>query len=110
MSLVHEIDYGTPVSRTEETVALTIDGHTVTVPAGTSIMRAAVEAGIQVPKLCATDMLEPFGSCRLCLVEIEGRKGYPASCTTPAEPGRPMQLAADMNNMHLIDPDSGKVL
>jgi hypothetical protein len=43
------------------------------------------DAGIQVPKLCATDSLEPFGSCRLCLVEIEGRKGFPASCTTPAE-------------------------
>ena len=59
----------------------------VTVPAGTSVMRAAVDAGIQVPKLCATDSLEPFGSCRLCLVEIDGRKGYPASCTTPAEAG-----------------------
>jgi len=50
-------------------------------------MRAAVEAGVNVPKLCATDSLEPFGSCRLCLVEIEGRRGYPASCTTPCEPG-----------------------
>ena len=87
MSLVHEIDYGTPVSRTEETVALTIDGHTVTVPAGTSIMRAAVEAGIQVPKLCATDSIEAFGSCRLCLVEVAGRAGTPASCTTPVAAG-----------------------
>ena len=50
-------------------------------------MRAAMDAGIQVPKLCATDSLEPFGSCRLCLVEIEGRKGTPSSCTTPAEAG-----------------------
>ncbi|HPL79528.1 MAG TPA: formate dehydrogenase subunit alpha, partial [Burkholderiaceae bacterium] len=57
------------------------------VPAGTSVMRAAVDAGVNVPKLCATDSLEPFGSCRLCLVEIEGRRGYPASCTTPCEPG-----------------------
>jgi ferredoxin len=57
------------------------------VPKGTSLMRAAIDAGIQVPKLCATDSLEPFGSCRLCLVEIEGRKGFPASCTTPAEAG-----------------------
>ena len=68
-------------------VTLEIDGDQVTVPAGTSLMRAAVDAGIQVPKLCATDSLEPFGSCRLCLVEIEGRKGYPASCTTPVEAG-----------------------
>jgi len=81
MSLVHEIDYGTPRSRAEKTVTLTIDGHAVTVPEGTSIMRAAMEMGTQIPKLCATDMVEAFGSCRLCLVEIEGRAGTPASCT-----------------------------
>lgn len=68
-------------------VALHIDGQAVQVPAGTSLLRAALSAGIAVPKLCATDSLEPFGSCRLCLVEIEGRRGYPASCTTPAEAG-----------------------
>jgi len=82
-----EIDHGTPPSASTELVTLEIDGAPVTVPRGTSLMRAAVDAGIQVPKLCATDSLEPFGSCRLCLVEIEGRKGYPASCTTPAEAG-----------------------
>src|SRR5215470_3091759 len=59
MSLVTEIDYGTPV------------------------LRAAMEAGTQIPKLCSTDMVESFGSCRLCLVEIDGRPGTPASCTTP---------------------------
>ncbi len=84
---LHEPDYGTPASTSAETVNLHIDGYAVQVPKGTSLMRAAVDAGIQVPKLCATDMLEPFGSCRLCLVEIEGRRGYPASCTTPAENG-----------------------
>ena len=68
-------------------VTLTIDGFDVTVPEGTSIMRAAAEAGISVPKLCATDSLDAFGSCRLCLVEIEGRAGTPASCTTPVAPG-----------------------
>ena len=82
-----EIDYGTPASTSTEEVTLSIDGQSVTVAKGTSLMRAAVDAGIQVPKLCATDMLEPFGSCRLCLVEIDGRKGCPASCTTPAEAG-----------------------
>ncbi|HSV59235.1 MAG TPA: formate dehydrogenase subunit alpha [Variovorax sp.] len=82
-----ELDYGTPKRESEREVTLEIDGQQVTVPAGTSLMRAAVDAGIQVPKLCATDSLEPFGSCRLCLVEIDGRKGFPASCTTPAEPG-----------------------
>jgi formate dehydrogenase major subunit len=87
MSLIHEIDYGTPVSKSEKLVTLTIDGMTVTVPEGTSIMRAAMEVGNQIPKLCATDMIEAFGSCRLCLVEIEGRGGTPASCTTPVMDG-----------------------
>jgi formate dehydrogenase major subunit len=68
-------------------VTLDIDGQCVTVPAGTSVMRAAALSNINIPKLCATDSLEPFGSCRLCLVEIEGRRGYPASCTTPVEAG-----------------------
>ncbi|MFG1276508.1 formate dehydrogenase subunit alpha [Xanthobacter autotrophicus] len=87
MSLVHEIDYGTPASKSEKLVSLTIDGMSVTVPEGTSIMRAAMELGNQIPKLCATDMLESFGSCRLCLIEIEGRNGTPASCTTPVAEG-----------------------
>src|SRR5690242_9569815 len=87
MSLIEETDFGTPRSRSETMVTLTIDGNSVTVPEGTSIMRAAMEAGTQIPKLCATDMVDAFGSCRLCLVEIEGRAGTPASCTTPAMNG-----------------------
>ncbi|KQT60698.1 MULTISPECIES: formate dehydrogenase subunit alpha [unclassified Aureimonas] len=87
MSLIHETDYGTPKSKAEAEVTLSIDGFDVTVPEGTSIMRAAMDAGIQVPKLCATDMLESFGSCRVCVVEIEGRNGTPASCTTPVMAG-----------------------
>ncbi|HTO43257.1 MAG TPA: formate dehydrogenase subunit alpha, partial [Burkholderiales bacterium] len=87
MYSVKELDAGTPARVSERLVVLEIDGVSVTVPAGTSVMRAATEAGVRVPKLCATDMLEAFGSCRLCLVEIEGRKGYPASCTTLVEPG-----------------------
>jgi formate dehydrogenase major subunit len=88
---LNEIDYGTPKSESTELVTLTIDGVDLSVPKGTSLMRAAALAGINVPKLCATDSLEPFGSCRLCLVEIEGRKGYPSSCTTPAETGMKVQ-------------------
>ncbi len=114
MALIKEMDFGTPdrTARTREpegcgrscacaasaasvpcpshaagTVALQIDGKPISVPAGTSVMRAAAIAGTQIPKLCATDSLEPFGSCRLCLVEIEGRRGTPASCTTLAEAG-----------------------
>src|SRR6202158_4130702 len=87
MSLVQELDHGTKFVSSETMVTLTVDGHAVTVPEGTSIMRASMEAGITVPKLCATDSLESFGSCRMCLVEIEGRAGTPASCTTPVAPG-----------------------
>jgi formate dehydrogenase major subunit len=95
MSLVHEIDYGTPKSKSEKTVSLTIDGQQVTVPEGTSIMRAAMEIGTQIPKLCATDMVDAFGSCRLCLVEIEGRAGTPASCTTPVASGMVVKTQTD---------------
>ena len=84
---MNEIDYGTPAVVSDREISLDIDGIAVTVPAGTSVMRAAALAGIMIPKLCATDVLKPFGSCRLCLVEIEGRRGYPSSCTTPAEAG-----------------------
>jgi formate dehydrogenase major subunit len=81
------VDFGTPNKRSDNTVTVHIDGKPVCVPEGTSVMRAAVEAGVQVPKLCATDSLESFGSCRLCLVEIDGRRGTPASCTTPCDDG-----------------------
>ncbi len=93
-------DYGTPSAlsyidtadlekgeQALETVTGVIDGKTITVPAGTSIMRAASTLDVNIPKLCATDSIEPFGSCRLCLVSIEGRRGFPASCTTPFEAG-----------------------
>src|SRR5690606_14894507 len=88
-TLIKEKDYGTKAAHAlnNKTVTLEIDGREVTVPEGTSIMRAAADLGIMVPKLCATDSLDPFGSCRLCLVEIEGRRGTPASCTTPVAPG-----------------------
>jgi formate dehydrogenase major subunit len=90
--LFDEHDLGTPPAdrgRTPapDTVAVTIDGQQITVPEGTSVMRAAALAGVDIPKLCATDRLDPFGSCRLCLVEIDGRRGTPASCTTPVAPG-----------------------
>ncbi len=95
MPLVQEIDFGTPPSKAEKMVSLTIDGFAVSVPEGTSIMRAAMEAGVQVPKLCATDSVDAFGSCRLCLVEIQGRAGTPASCTTPVAPGLVVSTQTD---------------
>ncbi|WP_370272298.1 formate dehydrogenase subunit alpha [Pseudooceanicola nitratireducens] len=88
-------DMGTPLPKSDATVTLKVDGFDVTVPEGTSVMRAAMEAGIKIPKLCATDSVEAFGSCRLCLVEIEGRRGTPASCTTPVTPGMSVRTQSD---------------
>src|ERR1044072_867471 len=105
-------DFGTPPSDAKETVTLEIDGQAVTVPAGTSVMRAAATARTQIPKLCATDTLKAFGSCRLCLVEIEGRRGFPASCTTEVAPGmkvktqseRLARLRRGVMELYLSDP------
>src|SRR5262245_21228591 len=87
MQAITATDKGTPARESGKIVSLEINGVPVSVPEGSSVMLAAATAGMQCPKLCATVNLEPFGSCRLCLVEIEGRRGYPASCTTPVEPG-----------------------
>ena len=90
--LFDEHDLGTPPADRSripapDTIEVVVDGESVTVPEGTSVMRAAALAGVDIPKLCATDRLNPFGSCRLCIVEIDGRKGTPASCTTPVAQG-----------------------
>jgi formate dehydrogenase major subunit len=95
MNKVRQADLGTPASHSGETVKIEIDGLPTTVKAGSSILRAARESGVDIPKLCATDSLQPFGSCRMCLVEVEGRKGYPASCTTPVEAGMKIRTQTD---------------
>ncbi|MGV8916285.1 MAG: formate dehydrogenase subunit alpha [Pseudomonas sp.] len=82
-----DIDLGTPARQSEVQITLNIDGRSISVPQGTSVMRAAALLGTTIPKLCATDSLEAFGSCRMCLVEIDGMRGYPASCTTPVSEG-----------------------
>ncbi len=95
MNSTHETDLGTPPSVLEEQVEIEIDGQLVSVRAGSTILRAAREIGIDIPKLCATDSLKPFGSCRLCLVQIENRKGYPASCTTLVENGMQIRTQSE---------------
>jgi len=90
-----QADYGTPKSTSTTMVTLSIDGVSVTVPEGTSVMRAAAESGVKIPRLCATDQLKSFGSCRVCLVEIEGRRGFPASCTTNVEAGMEVKTQSD---------------
>src|SRR5687767_4240773 len=87
MGFERQADFGTPEVKSQEMVSLTIDGRAVTVPAGTSVMRAAAEVGGDIPRLCATDNMAAYGSCRMCLVEIDGAKGTPASCTTPVASG-----------------------
>jgi formate dehydrogenase major subunit len=87
MNITRERDLGTPASRDSETVSIEIDGIPTKAVKGESILRAARQFGVDIPKLCATDSMKAFGSCRLCVVEVEGRKGYPASCTTPVEEG-----------------------
>jgi formate dehydrogenase major subunit len=97
MLSIVEQDHGTPRRDSSKLVTLTIDGREITVPEGTSVMRAASLAGLKIPKLCATEQLEAFGSCRLCLVKIEGMKGLPASCTTPVAAG--MQVSTQTQQL-----------
>jgi formate dehydrogenase major subunit len=87
MTMIFEPDFGTPASQKLDQVSLEIDGRSITVAADTSIMRAALEAGIDIPKLCSTDRLKAFGSCRLCVIQVDGRNGTPSSCTTPVAEG-----------------------
>ena len=97
MNSSKQIDLGTKESQSNDLVHVQIDGIDTTIKANSTILRAARETGIDVPKLCATDSLEPFGSCRMCLVEIEGRKDYPASCCTLVEEG--MKIRTQTNSL-----------
>ena len=64
-----------------------IDGEPVQALHGSTILEAALQAGIYIPTLCYLKDLSPYGGCRLCMVEIKGWKGFPTACTTPLEPG-----------------------
>ena len=97
MNSSKQIDLGTKESQSNDLVHVQIDGIDTTIKANSTILRAARESGVDVPKLCSTDSLEPFGSCRMCLVEIEGRKDYPASCCTLVEEG--MKIRTQTNSL-----------
>src|SRR5471032_1484171 len=99
MLSIAEQDLGTPGRDNAQLVTLTIDGQEITVPEGTSVMRAAALSDVKIPKLCATEQLESFGSCRMCLVQIDGMKGLPASCTTPVTQG----MVVHTKNKQLAD-------
>src|SRR3984893_8636045 len=107
MTLLKEPDFGTPAKDGPASVALEVAGLAVSVPDGTSVMRAAALAGVDVPKLCATDSLEAFGSCRLCLVEIDGRRGTAASCTTPGADAEGPQAPRERHGALHLRPSAG---
>ncbi len=70
-----------------KSIRLTIDNHKATIPDGLTVLDAIRSAGIYVPTLCYDPALKPYGACRLCIVQIEGMRGLPTSCTTPAQDG-----------------------
>jgi len=76
-------------------LSLTIDGQKIEVPEGSTVLDAAQAAGIYVPTLCHDPDLRPYGACRLCIVEIEGVRGLPTSCTTPAAEGMVVRTETD---------------
>lgn len=71
----------------EKKVSITIDNRKVEAKAGLTILQAAREAGVDIPSLCALEHLPSYGACRLCVVEVDGIRGFPTSCTTPVEEG-----------------------
>ncbi len=84
-------------------VEIIINGRKVTAPEGTSVLKAALDAGIYIPNLCHDDRLEAFGGCRLCIVRIEGVKGFPTSCTTQVKDGMVVTTAGkEINHIRKI--------
>ncbi|MEN6616018.1 MAG: 2Fe-2S iron-sulfur cluster-binding protein, partial [Syntrophorhabdus sp.] len=69
----------------EKKVSITIDNRKVEAKAKQTILQAARENGIEIPSLCAFEHLPSYGACRLCVVEVDGIRGFPTSCTTPVE-------------------------
>jgi bidirectional [NiFe] hydrogenase diaphorase subunit len=80
-----------------EQVLIQINGKPVRVPQGTSILKAAEAAGIDIPTFCHDDRLEPYGACRMCMVEVQkrGRTRLVASCLYPVEDGLSVQTETE---------------
>ena len=76
-------------------ITLNIDGKEVTARSGDTVLQAARKAGIDIPTLCAHEELEPYGGCRLCIVQIDKVRGFPTSCTTPAADGMAVKTETD---------------
>jgi len=86
---------GSSAAPVATTVELTIDGRSVEVPQGTTILDAARSLGIDIPNLCHDDALSPAGACRLCSVQIEGRPNFAAACTTQVAEGMVVHTESD---------------
>jgi formate dehydrogenase major subunit len=82
----------TPAPTEIRTVSLSIDGHDLTVPEGTTIWQAAKDAGIEIPVLCHDERYDPVGVCRMCVVDV-GARVYAASCVRPCEDGMEVKTA-----------------
>ncbi|MCY4582468.1 MAG: molybdopterin-dependent oxidoreductase [Chloroflexi bacterium] len=76
-------------------ITITIDGREVTTTPGKMVVQAANDAGIYIPYLCYHPGMKPYGACRMCVVEIEGQRGTPASCTLPVRDGMVVNTKAD---------------
>src|SRR5689334_15937169 len=87
---------------------ITIDGRSLCVEAGKTVLQAAQENGIYIPTLCNFPGLPNHRSCRLCIVEIEGRSTTPTACTTPVENG--MVIRTDSPNVHALRVEIFKLL
>lgn len=81
-----------------ELISLTIDGKALQVPSGYTILQAANEAGIRIPTLCHDERLEPFGACRVCVVEVEGARSLLPACATPVAEGMAVRTNTDVVN------------
>ncbi|WKZ38541.1 MAG: molybdopterin-dependent oxidoreductase [Anaerolineales bacterium] len=88
---------GSPTERIKEErmVEITINGKKVSAPKGTTVLRAAEMAGIQIPKLCDHKHLAPYGGCRLCIVEVKGMRVPIASCTLPVSDGMEIETETE---------------
>jgi NADH-quinone oxidoreductase subunit G/NADP-reducing hydrogenase subunit HndD len=82
------------MTETITTIALTINGHSVTAPAGATILEAAQETGIKIPTLCYLKDVNEVGACRVCVVEVTGQKHLMASCVTPVTEGMEVLTAS----------------
>src|SRR5271163_4194091 len=80
-----------PTPKVQRMVELTIDGKTVSVPEGTTLLQAARHLGIETPTLCYLENLTPVNVCRICVVELKGARALVPACSRQVEPGMDIQ-------------------